>query len=62
MLYTYGTILKPSYTFRTTVLDVWWDQDNSNEKDRQNGAIQCNSGQSKKLENKKSGTASIGTV
>ena len=57
---TYGTIVKVSDASGTIVIDVWWNQDNTNNKNGQNGAIQCNSGWPKRLENEKSGITRIG--
>ena len=54
--------MKLSDTSGTILLDVQWDQDDPNDKNRQNGAIRCDSGKSGRLENKKSGIIRIGEV
>ena len=43
---TSGTIVKPLYEYGMIVIDVWWDQDAPNDKNRQKGSIQCDLGQS----------------
>ena len=44
MPYAYGMIVKPSGESGTTVIDVWWYQDDPNDNNRQNGATRCDSG------------------
>ena len=56
------TIVKPSEAFGTILIDVLWDQNDPNNKNRKNGAIQCNLGRSEKLENEKIGISRIGEV
>ena len=46
-----GTIVKPSDASGTIVIDVQWDQDDLNYKNIRNGAIQCDLGRSRILEN-----------
>ena len=56
------TIVKSSYASVTIVIDVPCNQDDPNNKNRQNSAIQCNSGQSVRLDNEKIGITRIGLV
>ena len=55
-------IVKPSYAYGMIVIDVWWYQDNPNNKNRYNGEIQCDLGRSRKLENDKIIIARFGSV
>ena len=43
-------------------MDVQWDQDDSNDKNRLNGTIQCDSGRSGQLEIEKSVIARVGAA
>ena len=57
-----GMTVKPSDASGTIVIDVWWDQEYPNNKNRQRSVILCDLGRSGRLENEKSGILRIGAV